>query len=112
MDKTKKQIKRDTTGEIEAKFKGGNARIRSIISSNFKVPARTASLRKGGTVDVRFIIDTSGKQKDIYITKSVEFAFDEEALRVVALLNSWDPAFQSGRKVNAYRILPITINLQ
>jgi len=112
LDKANDLIKPDTTGEIEAKFKGGPARIRSIISSNFKVPDRTAALIKGGTVNIRFIVNEEGKQSDIYVAKSVEFAFDEEALRVVALLNNWVPASKKGIKVNAYRIQPITINLQ
>ncbi|MEO8852392.1 MAG: TonB family protein [Ginsengibacter sp.] len=112
LDKVNKEIKRDTTGEVEAEFKGGTGRIRSIITSNFKVPERTQSLIKNGTVKVRFIVDTSGKQADRYLAKSVEFAFDEEALRVVALINNWIPASQKGRKVNAYRIQPISINLQ
>jgi TonB family protein len=112
LDKANKLIKHDTTGEIEARYKGGPGRIRSIISSNFKVPDRTASLINEGTVKIRFIVDTAGKQSDIYVAKSVEFAFDEEALRVVALLNNWVPASQKGKKVNAYRIQPITINLR
>ena len=112
LDKANKEIKRDTTGEVEAQFKGGTGRIRSIISSNFKVPERTQALTKGGTVKVRFIVNTSGKQSDSYIAKSVEFAFDEEALRVVSLIDNWIPASQKGKKVNAYRIQPITINLQ
>ena len=48
---------------------------------------------------------------DIQIAKSVEFAFDEESLRVVSLLKDWTPASQKGKKVNAYRIQPITISL-
>lgn len=112
LDKATELIKPDTTGEIEAKFKGGPARIRSIISSNFKVPDRTGALIKDGTVNIRFTIDKEGKQSDIYVAKSVEFAFDEEALRVVALLNNWVPASKKGTKVNAYRVQPITINLR
>ncbi len=108
--KAKEKIKIDTTGEIEAVYKGGTKRIREIITSNIKVPDRTESLTKGGTVNVRFIVDINGKPKDIEILHSVEFAFDEEAMRVVALLKNWIPASDKGRKVNAYRIQPITLS--
>ncbi len=110
MDRENKKIKRDTTGEIEATYKGGLKKISGIISSNFKVPDRTSNLTKGGTVNVRFIVDKNGKEQDIEILHSVEFAFDEEAMRVVSLLKNWIPASDKGRKVNAYRIQPITIS--
>lgn len=110
LDRENKKIKRDTTGEIEATYKGGLKKISDIISSNFKVPERTSNLTKGGTVNVRFIIDKNGKEQDIEILHSVEFAFDEEAMRVVSLLKKWIPASDKGRKVNAYRVQPITIS--
>src|SRR6185312_1103204 len=110
LDKENKKIKRDTTGEIEASYKGGNGKIGSLISSNFKIPERTIALHQDGSVKVRFIIDNTGEVKEIAILQSVEFAFDEEAMRVVSLLKKWSPAVDKGRKVNAYRIQPITIS--
>jgi TonB family protein len=99
----------DTTGEREAVYKGGTDNIRKIISSNFKVPNRTSALKISGTVKVRFVVNTTGSPVDIAILHSVEFAFDEEALRVISYLKNWTPAFQRGHNVNAYRIQPITI---
>ena len=57
LDKANKLIKRDTTGEIEAKYQGGNRKVPSIISANFKVPDRTAALINGGNVRIRFAIE-------------------------------------------------------
>jgi TonB family protein len=111
LDKESKKIKRDTTGEVEAVYKGGGRKFQKEIASNFKVPDRTASLKKGGTVRIRFVIDTNGKPKDIAVVHSVEFAFDREAMRVIGLMDDWIPASVKGRKVNAYRLQPITINL-
>lgn len=110
--KEDKKIKEDTTGEIEASYKGGVKKIAKIIQSNFKVPDRTATLTKGGKANVRFVINTSGKPIDIEILKSVEFAFDEESMRVISLLTDWSPASDKGKKVNAYRIQPIIVYLQ
>ncbi len=109
LDRENKKIKRDTTGEIEATYRGGLKKISKIISSNFNVPERTTNLTKGGTVNVRFVIDKNGEEREIEILHSVEFAFDEEAMRVVALLKNWIPASDKGKKVNAYRIQPITV---
>ncbi len=111
MAKANEKIKHDTTGETEASYKGGNGKIRSFISSSFKLPQRTISLHKDGTVKIRFVINTEGDVKDIAVLQSVEFAFDEEAMRVISLLKKWNPASDKGKKVNAYRIQPITISL-
>lgn len=111
LDKENKKIKRDTTGEVEVTYKGGYRKIREIITSNFKVPDRTTSLKKGGTVKIRFVIDTAGKPTNITVLRSIEFAFDREAMRVIGLMNKWIPASDKGKKVNAYRIQPITISL-
>jgi TonB family protein len=111
LGKANDKIKQDTTGEVEASYKGGNGKIRSFISSNFKLPQRTISLHKDGTVKIRFVIDTAGDVKEIAVLQSVEFAFDEEAMRVISLMKKWNPASDKGKKVRAYRIQPITISL-
>jgi len=110
LDEEKKKIKEDTTGQKEAYYNGGVHKVSKIIQAAFKVPERMDALKKGGTVNVRFVINISGKPVDISILHSVEFSFDEEAMRVVSLLNDWMPANDKGRKVNAYRIQPITVN--
>ncbi|HSV09647.1 MAG TPA: energy transducer TonB, partial [Hanamia sp.] len=111
LGKANVKIKQDTTGEVEASYKGGNGKIRSFISSNFKLPQRTISLHKDGTVKIRFVIDTEGEVIEIAVLQSVEFAFDEEAMRVISLMKKWNPASDKGKKVKAYRIQPITISL-
>jgi len=111
MAKVNERIKRDTTGEVEASYPGGIGKVRSLISSKFNLPQRTISLRKGGTVKIRFLIDTTGDVKGISVLQSVEFAFDEEAMRVISLMKKWNPASEKGKKVIAYRIQPITVSL-
>jgi TonB family protein len=108
----KKKITEDTTGEHEADYKGGIKKFSNFISQNLKIPERTQSLEAGGTVRVRFVIDKEGKVINVRIWKSVEFAFDEEALRVVSISKDWIPAIQKGRKVNAYREQPISLSFK
>ena len=71
-----------------------------------------AALTKGGTDMIRFVIDTNGKSINIDVLKSTEFSFDEESKRVVSLLTDWIPASDKGVRVKAYRIQPITIELE
>jgi TonB family protein len=108
----RQKLKQDTTDEHEAVYKGGEKKYQSLIHNNLKIPERTQSLEAGGTVRVRFIIDPEGNVTDVHILRSVEFAFDEEVMRVVSSVKGWIPASQKGRKVNAYREQPITISFQ
>ncbi len=108
----KKKIIEDTTGQVEAVYKGGDENFTKIIQTNLKVPERTMSLSKGGTARVRFIIDTTGNPIDIKIIKSVEFALDEEFMRVIALGTNWIPASEKGKKLKAYREQPIKIKIE
>ncbi len=109
LDEERKKMKGDTTDQHEAVYNGAK-KVLKIIQSNIKVPERTIGLGTSGTTRIKFIIDTTGKAVDIEVFKSVEFAFDEEAMRVVGLLKDWIPASQRGIKLKAYRILPITIS--
>ena len=112
LEKEKKKIKEDTTGQVEATYLGGVKNISKIIQSNLAIPDRMAALTKGGTARIRFVIDTTGKPVDIEVLKSVEFTFDEESKRVVLLLKDWIPASDKGVKLKAYRIQPITVVLE
>ena len=108
----KKKVIVDTTGEHEADYKGGIKKFSNFISQNLKIPERTQPLEAGGTVKIRFCDQQRRKGYECPIWKSVEFAFDEEALRVVSLSKDWTPAIQKGRNVNAYREQPISISFK
>jgi TonB family protein len=112
LDIENKKIKSDTTGEIEADYKGGMDKYTRLINHNFIIPERTQSLEKGGTVKVRFIVDTAGSVTNVQVVKSVEFAFDEEVMRVVTTATEWTPASQKGRKVKAYREQPLSLSFK
>ena len=109
-DKQKDNI--DTSGEQEAEYRGGIRKYLNYINKNLKIPDRTQSLATGGTVRVRFIVNVEGKVTHVKLRKSIEFAFDEESMRVISSANDWIPAMQRGKKVNAYREQPITISFK
>ncbi len=96
--------------EKEAVYGKGNSDWLKYLRKNLnsKVGLQSA---KGGTVDVQFIIDTDGKIQNIYLKKSFEYALDEEAKRVIEKSPVWNPAFQNGKSVKAYRIQPISFNI-
>lgn len=108
----RKKIIQDTTDEREAEYKGGEKKYLNHIYKNLKIPERTEALGTGGTARARFIVNKQGAVTEVRISRSVEFAFDEEVIRVVLSAKDWIPAFQRGRHVNAYREQPITISFK
>ena len=105
---SKKRDVKEFPDEREAKFKGKkNAWINYLIKKLETSKAADKSTI-GGSVMVAFKIDTTGKTTDIYIKKSVEYYLDDEAAAVIKSSPLWEPAWQNGKYVNAYRMQPIT----
>ena len=63
-----------------------------------------------GRTDIFFMVGSDGNISDIRLYRSVEYSLDEEAIRLIKQSPKWEPAFQNGRKVNAYRRQPITFS--
>ncbi|MBS1744178.1 MAG: energy transducer TonB [Bacteroidetes bacterium] len=99
----------DTTygDEKEAGYKGGENNWQRFLVNNLDMEAGINS-KAGGTVLVAFSITVTGELDDCFLRKSVEWVLDEEALRVIGKTPAWEPAFQHGKNVKAYRVQPIT----
>ena len=93
--------------EKEAMFGNGKNDWRQYLEKNLHGEEANFSLG-GGEVRAMFIIDTVGKCTNIMLKKSKEFVLDEEAKRLIYISPPWNPAYQKGRKVRAFRIQPIT----
>ena len=93
--------------EKEATFKKGDKSWKKYLSENLNGDVAAKSVN-GGEVRVGFVVNKTGTCVDIYLRKSVEFVLDEEAIRVIENSPLWQPAYQNGRVVNAYRVQPIT----
>ena len=101
---------KDTTkyaDEKEAVYKGGERAWRKYLTNKLD-PNVSINSVAGGKVLVAFMINKNGEGVDFFLRKSVEYVLDEEALRVLYHMPNWEPAFQNGKNVNAYRVQPIT----
>lgn len=108
-DTVKKEPRSDKLkeGEKEAQFKNGESDWITYLRKNLNASVAEKSV-KGGKVRVFFTVDTTGKCVDIHLRLSVEFILDEEAMRLIQNSPPWQSAIQDGRKVNAYRVQPIS----
>ncbi|MBL7701924.1 MAG: energy transducer TonB [Ferruginibacter sp.] len=103
--------------EQEAVFPGGDEGWRQYLIKNLH-PERIADLVKfprgkkvfKQTVIVKFIVSRDGTLWEVTAEnyKEVDPYCAASAISVVKKSPNWIPAFQNGRKVNAYRRQPIT----
>jgi periplasmic protein TonB len=106
---TTRKVKSDSfPDQHAAEMKGGQKSWMKYLVKRLEVAQAAEKSTKGGTVRVAFAIDTTGKIVDTYLMKSAEFVLDEEAIDVIEKSPSWEPAFQNGRHIKAYRIQPLT----
>ena len=89
--------------EREPEFPGGNSAWDRYIAINLKKNKTAKSLANGGTVTVNFMIGVDGLVREAFITKSVEYTLDENALEIIKQSPKWKAAWQNGHAVSSYR---------
>ncbi|HEY6913842.1 MAG TPA: TonB family protein [Paludibacter sp.] len=94
-----------------AVYPGGEKALLNYVGRNTKYPFQEQQNGVQGTVMVRFVVTKLGKVEKAAILRSVSPNIDEEALRVVNLLQDWIPAEKKGEKVSMNYVLPIQFKL-
>jgi protein TonB len=64
------------------------------------------------TVLVQFVVELDGSVSGVNATTTFGYGMEEEAVRAVKNGPKWKPAQQNGRFVRAYRVQPITFDVQ
>lgn len=93
-------------------FPGGEEALKQFLKVNVNYPPSAAKKNVQGRVVMQFIVDKTGKVKEIKVAESVDKALDAEALRVCKLLPDFYPALQDGEPIGVWFTLPITFKLQ
>lgn len=91
-------------------FPGGNEAMYKFISENIVYPEACSVSKIPMHVIVHFTVDTSGYLINPKVVRGYACGVNEEALRVVGLMNEmnprWTPGMQNGRKVPVNFTLP------
>jgi len=87
------------------RFPGGEFALISYINKNIKYPETKKDIH--GTVIVHFEVTKLGEIGRVEIFKSLDPAFDYEAVRVVKSLPKWTPGKHNGEYVNVWYNIPI-----
>lgn len=73
-----------------AEYPGGEEAMMQFIKEHLRYPASAAKNNIEGRVLVSFSVETDGTLSDIHVSKGLDYACDEEALRVVRLMPKWE----------------------
>ena len=90
------------TVEVEARFNGD---WKKFLERNLnpEVPVNNSAPEGRYSVVVRFVVDKEGNVSDIEPLTNHGYGMEQEAVRVLRKAAKWEPAFQNGIHVKAYR---------
>ena len=102
--------------EIDPAFIGGTEEMYQFINQNIYYTKSCQQESARNQVWVQFIVDTTGFIINSKIMKDTGSGCNDEALRVVNLMNEdgprWSPGEHDGRKVRMWVNLPIMFNVK
>lgn len=102
-----------TKATINPVFKGGINEFYKFLAMNIRYPGEAARRGASGRVMLSFVVCEDGSMCDYKVESSVGFGLDDEALRVVKMMNGkWEPGVMRGRKVRVKYNVPVNFQLQ
>lgn len=93
-------------------YPGGENEMMKFIYANLKYPVLAQEMGVSGTVIINFVVDREGKITNIKVIRSLGSGCDEEAVRVLGKMPSWNPGKQGGKTVRVSFTLPFKFILQ
>jgi TonB family protein len=99
--------------EQSPEFEGGQRAMFKFLSDNVKWPVSNSDCCVEGTIYVGFVVTKEGRIEDVKVKRGLGVAFNEEALRLVKLMDGkWKAGKQNGRAVNVAYTIPIKFKLE
>lgn len=97
--------------EVAASFPGGPEKMNLYISKMIRNPASEQE-RTNQKCYIKMIVEKDGMLSKFQVVRGVNNCpeCDKEALRIVKSMPKWHPAFNNGRAVRSYFIIPVTFN--
>lgn len=96
-----------TYTEIMPTFPGGEEAFYQFVRSEIHYPPIAQSAGVAGKVYVKFVVTKYGEVALPKIAQGIGYGCDEEAIRIVKLMPSWNPGKHSGIPVNIIISVPI-----
>ena len=93
-------------------FPDGDKAMHEYLRKNIQYSDEMEELCVQGRVIISFVVEKDGSLTDFKVVKSVDPAYDKEALRVVKSMPKWIPGSQNGVKVRVKYLVPVTFRLE
>ena len=93
-------------------FPGGPQALLDYLSEHINYPEGYEETCVQGRVVITFVVEKDGSLSDVAVVKSLEKAFDEEALRAVKSMPNWIPGMQDGEPIRVKYAVPVTFRLK
>jgi TonB family protein len=93
-------------------FQGGTDAMVAWITSNLKYPAEAVKAKITGKVYVNFVVSSTGKVKNVVVSKSASPMLNAEAIRVISSMPEWKPGSQRGTAVDVQMQVPVEFKLK
>jgi TonB family protein len=99
-------------GDKNAEFKGGVQEMFKMLAQNVKYPEDARIANKEGTVYIGFVVEKDGTVSNITLKRGFYESCNEEAIRVVKLMNGeWEAGLFHGQKIRMAYTLPVKFKL-
>ena len=93
-------------------FPGGPQALLNYLSEHINYPEGYEETCVQGRVVITFVVEKDGSLSDITVVKSLEKAFDEEAVRAVKSMPNWIPGMQDGEPIRVKYAVPVNFRLK
>jgi TonB family protein len=98
--------------ETMPEFPGGTEALFSYLGNNIKYPEQAMENEISGIVYISFVVEKDGSINEIEVQRGIGGGCDEEALRVIRNMPSWNPGMQDGTPLRVVFNLPIRFSLK
>lgn len=93
-------------------FPGGEEAMKKFIADKLQYPAEAKAKGIQGTVEVVFVVSTTGEISNLALQKMVSGGCGEEAMRIVKAMPRWVPGAYKGKIVNVRTSINIDFTIK
>lgn len=98
------------SAEKNPQFPGGDKAMQEFIRENLRYPELARIQNITGVIHIYFVIKYDGTVREVKVVKGLQPDLDNEVLRVIRSMPSWNPGMRGGVPVNVRCIIPITVS--
>ena len=111
-DFSRQKIYQNVEVDEEPQFPGGERGLLDYIAENVVYPQTAIEEAVQGRVFVNFIVEPDGSVSNAKVLRGIGYGCDEEAVRVIESLLTWEPGRRRDKEVRVAMTVPVNFKLQ